>query len=134
MRFEDLFATIVRVVLGESTDRIIHYPGVLCVRIQRRMYPHQRTNQLVRGGSPVRSRLYLHSRVGFATLYTRTHRGEQLFASLVLIRRCGRGVAAHSRCGRPRGDGNNYGKSATTSLRETAPKAASAYICATNPI
>lgn len=44
---------------------------------------------------------------------TRTHRGEQLFAFPALIRRRGRGVAAHSRCGRPRGDGNNYGKSAT---------------------
>lgn len=78
----------------------------------------ERATSLFAAGAP-RSRLYLHSRVGFATLYaqrrasarihTCTNRGEQLFAFSVLIRcrRCDRGVAL-----RFRRDRDDCGKSA----------------------
>lgn len=94
-------------VSHESTDRMIRRSGVLCVHIQKRMYPHQseQTSKLVLGGSIARSRgsIYIPGSVLPPRAHAHAHaiytyyRGEQLFAFPMLIRR-------RRRCGRKRRD------------------------------
>lgn len=65
-----------RVVLHESTDRMIRRSGVLCVHIQKRMYPHQseQTSKLVPGGSIARSRaLFTFQGRFYRPAHTHTH-------------------------------------------------------------
>lgn len=78
------FATNVRVVLCESTDRIIR----VCAHTKAYVSTSANKPASSFAAGVVRSRLYLHSRVGFATPCTRTHAYAHTAANNYLHSRC----------------------------------------------